>query len=256
MIVTDEAKAMDLACMAGQILLENGAELSRVEETMNRIADHYGVETRQFYLLTNGIFSTSGGRYAKVNPIPVKGSQFDKVEAVSQLSRDIVAGKYSIEEAVEKLEEIKNMKRLPKWKVILAAGFGSAAFSILFGGNFHDALVALFAGWALYIFVAFVGNAHLSKIFCNSVGSFIAAFVCFLGFHFEIGHHLSQMIIGAVMPLIPGVPFVNGIRDLTNGDYLSGLIRMMDAILIFICIAFGVSLALIIGNDCIGGVVL
>ncbi|MBQ2448083.1 MAG: threonine/serine exporter family protein [Bacteroidales bacterium] len=79
MIVTDEAKAMDLACMAGQILLENGAELSRVEETMNRIADHYGVETRQFYLLTNGIFSTSGGRYAKVNPIPVKGSQFDKV---------------------------------------------------------------------------------------------------------------------------------------------------------------------------------
>ena len=63
---------MDLACMAGQILLENGAELSRVEDTMNRIADHYGVETRQFYLLTNGIFSTSGGRYAKVNPIPVK----------------------------------------------------------------------------------------------------------------------------------------------------------------------------------------
>lgn len=256
MMTTDEAKAMDLACMAGQILLENGAELSRVEETMNRIADHYGVETRQFYLLTNGIFSTSGGRYAKVNPIPVKGSQFDKVEAVSQLSRDIVNGKYSIEDAVQRLEEIKVMKRLPKWKVILAAGFGSGAFSILFGGNFHDAFVALFAGWALYIFVSFVGNAHLSKIFCNIVGSFIAAFVCFLGFHFQVGEHLSQMVIGAVMPLIPGVPFVNGIRDLTNGDYLSGFIRMLDAILIFVCIAFGVSIALVLGNFWMGGVVL
>ncbi len=255
-MTSEESKAMDLACMAGHILLENGAELSRVEETMNRIAAHYGVESRQFYLLSNGIFSTSGGQYAKVNSIPVKGSQFDKVEAVSQLSRDIENGHYSIDEALERLEEIRNMKRNAKWKVILAAAAGAGAFSILFGGNFRDALVALLAGGALYIFVSYVGNVHLSKIFCNIVGSFIAAFVCFLGFHFQIGDHLSQMIIGAVMPLIPGVPFVNGIRDLTNGDYLSGIIRMMDAIVIFVCIAFGVSFALVLGQNWMGGVVL
>ena len=41
---SDNSKIMDLAYDAGSILLENGAEISRVEETMRRIASHYGVE--------------------------------------------------------------------------------------------------------------------------------------------------------------------------------------------------------------------
>ncbi len=254
--VNDNAKAMDLACLAGQILMENGAELQRVDETMNRIVDHYGITDKQFYILSNGIFSTSGGSYAQIKPIPVLGSQFDKVEAVSQLSRDIISGKYSIDEAMQRLQEIRHMKRLAKWKVILAAGVGAGAFSVLFGGNAKDAVVALVAGLMLYTFVSYVGSSHLSKIFNNIIASFIAAGTCVLGLHFGLGEHLGQMIIGAVMPLIPGVSFVNGIRDLTNGDYLSGFIRMMDAVIIFVCIALGVSIALVLCNNWLEGVVL
>ncbi len=42
------------------------------------------------------------------------------------------------------------------------------------------------------------------------------------------------------MPLVPGVPFTNAIRDIADGDYISGSVRMLDALLIFFCIAIGV----------------
>ncbi|MBR4817806.1 MAG: threonine/serine exporter family protein, partial [Bacteroidales bacterium] len=49
---------LSLASDAGHILLENGAEISRVEETMKRIAGHYGEEREHFFVLSNGIFTT------------------------------------------------------------------------------------------------------------------------------------------------------------------------------------------------------
>ena len=42
----------------------------------------------------------------------------------------------------------------------------------------------------------------------------------------------------------PGVAFTNGIRDIVDGDYLSGCVRLLDAILVFCSIAIGVGLGL------------
>ena len=53
-------KIMEIAMRAGHILLENGAEISRVEETIDRICRHYGIESANSFVLSNGIFSTMG----------------------------------------------------------------------------------------------------------------------------------------------------------------------------------------------------
>ena len=39
----DLAEVLEVAAEAGHILLENGAEISRVEDIMSRIASHFGV---------------------------------------------------------------------------------------------------------------------------------------------------------------------------------------------------------------------
>ncbi len=57
------------------------------------------------------------------------------------------------------------------------------------------------------------------------------------------------------MPLIPGVPFVNGVRDLANSDYIAGLTRLTDAMLGFICIALGVSISFIADGWIFGGMI-
>lgn len=68
---TDHERALRLAVEAGHILLENGAEISRVEETMQRISAHYGVEDQSFFVLSNGIIAT-GRHYASAKFIPIQ----------------------------------------------------------------------------------------------------------------------------------------------------------------------------------------
>ena len=64
------------------------------------------------------------------------------------------------------------------------------------------------------------------------------------------------MIIGSIMPLIPGVAFTNAIRDIADGDYISGSRGMLDALLVFFCIAIGVGMAASLVSQLTGGALL
>ncbi len=244
----DNKKVMETALLAGHILLENGAEIFRVEETIRRICLHYGVQSENAFVLSNGIFITGGSEqekfFAKVQHIPVSGTHLNKVAAVNQLSREIEAGYYTIEEASMALESIKAMPGKRRRTQILASGVGSGAFCLLFGGNAGDSLSAFLAGVALYWFVLFMGAPHLSKIVTNIGGGALVTLLCGLMHFAGLGSHLNFMIIGSIMPLIPGVAFTNAIHDVADGDYISGSVRMLDALLVFFCIAIGVGMGI------------
>lgn len=236
---------MDLAYEAGAILLENGAEISRVEETMRRIAGHFGVEDESFFVLSNGIMATGKG-YARSKFIPIKGTSLDKVVAVNQLSREVAEGKCDLAQLETRLKAIRAMRPKPAWEQILASALGSAAFCIIFGGGFEDCLAALVAGMLLWVFMLFVSYRHLSRIAGNLAGALLATVLCGVMYRIGLGTHLSNMIIGAIIPLIPGVPFTNGIRDMANEDYIAGITRLLDALLTFFCIAIGVAFAFLL----------
>jgi len=244
----EDKKVMDAALLAGHILLENGAEISRVEETMERICLHFGVMTESAFVLSNGIFMTGGGErenvFAKVRHIPVSGTRLDKVAEVNQLSREIEQGYYDIEQVMDELRKINQMPENARWLQILASGAGSAAFCCLFGGDFQDTLASFFVGIVLYIYVLYVGNPYLSKIVRNIAGGLVVTLMCRLMFTIGLGHHMNHMVIGSIIPLIPGVAFTNSIRDIVNGDYISGSVRMLDALLVFFCISLGVGMGI------------
>ena len=228
--MNDPTKPLDLAYEAGSILLENGAEISRVEETMRRIASHYGVEDEDLFVLSNGIIATDKN-YARSKFIPIKGASLDKVVAVNQLSRKVEQGQYTLEQLEYRLKQIRAIKAKPAWEQILASAVGSAAFCIIFGGSFMDCLASFIAGLVLWVFMLFIASKSLSRIVGNVTGGLIATLVCFGLYRIGLGHHLSNMIIGAIIPLIPGVAFTNGIRDMANEDYIAGVTRLLDAML-------------------------
>ena len=83
----DEDEVMELAMQAGELLLENGAEIFRVEETMDRICRHYGVESASQFILMNYILATAGeGRgqvIEKGQHIAENGCHLDTVAKVN-----------------------------------------------------------------------------------------------------------------------------------------------------------------------------
>ena len=112
-------------------------------------------------------------------------------------------------------------------------------------------IIGLFVGLASWL---------LSKVIpLGFVRDFLASAVLGLGcilfvYYIPIGEHLQPIISGTIMPLVPGIAFTNGIRDIANGDYISGAVRMLDAILIFLSIAIGMGVMFMIYHTLTGGV--
>ena len=106
----------------------------------------------------------------------------------------------------------------------------------------------------LYIYVLKVSAPHLSKIVGNIFGGMLVVLVSLAFHHMHIGVDVAHMISGAIMPLVPGVAFANGIRDIAGGDYISGAVRLLDAILVFISIAIGVGVMFTIYHTLTGGI--
>ncbi|MBR5604773.1 MAG: threonine/serine exporter family protein [Bacteroidales bacterium] len=248
----DNKRILNLAYEAGSIMLENGAEISRVEDTIQRIAGHYGFDDMNVFVLSNGIIATAD-TYARSKFIPIRGSSLDKVVAVNQLSRDVTQGKCDdIDQLEERIRQIRAMKNKPALEQIIASALGSAAFCIIFGGSFFDSLISMAAGLLLWVFMIYVGHRHLSRIVSTVIGGIIATFFSIGMYRLGLGSHLSNIIIGSIIPLIPGLSFTNGIRDLANEDYLSGITRLLDAMLTFLCIALGVAFSFVIDDAIFG----
>lgn len=249
---------------AGHILLENGAEISRVEETIDRICRHYGVDCGEAFVLSNGIFATAGRigeqYFAKVQHIPVSGTHLNRVTAVNQLSREIAEGKHTLAEARACLEDIRTMPGKSEAMQIMASAVGSACFCLLFGGGPAEMAASFAAGFLLYVYILHFSSRHLSRIMANITGAALVSVVCILAHHgmayAGVGTEISHMIIGAVIPMVPGVAFTNGIRDIADGDYIAGSVRLLDALLVFVCIAMGVGLTFTLYSRITGGMLL
>ena len=260
------SEVLEVASEAGHILLENGAEISRVEDIMSRIANHFGGDSGNFFVLSNGIFTTgnsekvskAGGQastYANVEFIPIRGVQLSKVRAVNQLSYDIVGGRCTLEEARERLRSIRAIPPKPVWEQTLATGLGAGGFCAVFGGGYLDCAAALVVGLILGAWMLLVSGRYLSKIVGGISNALIANLLCIILWRIGFAESLSNVIIAAMMPLVPGVPFVNGVRDLANSDYLAGLTRLTDAMLGFFCIAMGVTASFLLDGAVFGGII-
>lgn len=254
---TDEV--LETAFEAGHILLESGAEIFRVEETMERISRYFGVDEshKDFFILANGLFATGTtdkGHYARVKQSRVRSARLSRVVAINQLSREIEQGRHTLPDVKRELERIRHIPDPPAVLQILASGFGSAAFCLMFGGNFPEALASFIVGLVLYVFVVFVSAPHMSKISGNLLGGALVTMASVGLWHLGLGSSLSNIIIGGIIPLVPGVAFTNGIRDIADGDYISGAVRLLDALIVFLSIAVGVGFVFTVYRHITGGV--
>lgn len=215
----DENKkaVLEAATMAGHILLESGAEIFRVEETIDRIAKAYGIVSASTFVLSSGIFTTAGGGaedyFAKVQYIPLSSTRLDKVTMVNQLSREIEQNTLPLDEVKRRLQDIQNLPVRPPLTRILASGMGSGCFCYLFGGSSLDSLGAFIAGSLLYCFIIYFSSRYLSKIAGNISGGALVTIIAMMLFHMFPGLSLDQMVIGSIVPLLPGVslPMPSGI---------------------------------------------
>ena len=228
---------------AGCTLLENGAEVFRVQQTMEIMAKSLGIRSVGVYVLTNGIFA-SAGQLGEVRYVPKAGVHLGRVEQVNALSRELAQGLVGLEEAFRRLEEIRALPAASPMAQLIACGVGSGCFAWLFGGGIPEGLAAFVVGLALQGMLLWAGRAGMNKIVTRMGGAALVALLALACRAAVPGLAAGMVIIGALMPLTPGIALTMSIRDFVNGDYLSGAIRLLDALLIAGFLACGVGAVL------------
>ncbi|MFS0781052.1 threonine/serine exporter family protein [Bacillus sp. 1P06AnD] len=245
-----EIEVMELCLTAGKILLQSGAETHRVEDTMIRMAKAFGIDKCESFVIPTGIIFSAGefeNQKTKLVRVSERTTDLLKVARVNRVSRAVSEGSMTLGEAHGALEEIERAKFAFSVAVqVFAAAISSACFVIMFLGNWNDFLPAFITGGLSYIGFLFFSRLVSVKFISEFSASVIIGLVSYFFVKIGFGHQIDKIIIGSVMPLVPGLLITNAVRDLMAGHLVSGLSKGADAFLTAFAIGGGIAIVLTI----------
>ena len=79
-----------------------------------------------------------------------------------------------------------------------------------------------------------------------SLSSIVLSSLAIFSYKLNLINNLQSTIIGCLMILTPGVAITNSLRDIMGGDYISGMARMLEALLTATFIAVGVGIMMLV----------
>lgn len=235
--------ALDIA----ENLLRCGGTVHRAEETVERICKANGASHVEVFSITSVIIASvrmADGEYAvQTRRIYGCSNNFTKLDLLNAISRDLCSKKITLDEAQTRISEAKNTVAYSLVTRLIAAMIISGAFAVFFGGTFLDAIAASVLGFIIMLISNFAPQA-LNQLAMNLVLSTVAGFIAILFAKIGFGNNYDKIMIGTIMLVIPGLSFGTSIRDLLCGDTLSGLLQLIQSILLAAIIAFGYTIAL------------
>lgn len=241
-----------LLCLAldvGEGLLKNGAEVARVEDTIERICKAYGavhVEVFSIISVINAAIRMPDGSYSsQIRRVRNITNNFNKIEGLNSLSRDVCKNKPALDEFDEKLRQLKSEKAYPEYVHILAHGAAAGGFALFFGGDYKDGIVTFFIGIIIALIDRFAPS-RMTGVAKTVVSAFISSLIALLSVRLGIGSNEDVIIIGFIMILVPGVAFGTAMRDLFCGDLAAGSLKILQAFLLALMIAFGYTMAMLV----------
>lgn len=237
---------------AGELLLTHGAEVSRVEDTISRLCRAYGFVRSDVFTITASVVVTSflpdGRTITQTRRIRERDTDLGKVARVNALSRRICGHLLSPEDFCRELQLIRDAKTVPPLMNLAMYMMISASLSVFFGGTARDGLAAAISGVVLFATLygsaAVKMNSMIQTMICSAVTAMSVMLLVGVG----IGVHPDKIMIGNIMLVIPGIQLTNSLRDMINGDMISGLLNMSEALLKAVSVAMGFAVVLLFGG--------
>lgn len=246
-------KLLDCALGIAARFLAYGAEISRVEDTVIQICKSYGVDSVDVFAIPSKVEATIeiGDEYytTKIRRIYDSEINLGKIEELNQISRDICTNLPNVSDIYEIIKEFDKPKKNKLFYLEYIAVFiGCFSFAVMYGGTIRDGISAGVIALLMSITSLFINKFAKYKLFNTLVLSVLGGFLSVLLYYIHLGEHISYIMIGAIMLLIPGKEFGIAFRELLMRDIISGAIRMFQAITIALVIVIGFSIPIAIFN--------
>ena len=240
--------AMDI----GEHLLTSGAEIHRVEESVERMCRAFGAKRVDVFIITSSmvvtVFDQNDHTYTQTRRITNTATDFEKIHRLNALSRKICAQEMCVEQIRAEIDQATASRCYPFWLEWLCYGIIAGAFTLFFGGSLADALISLGVGLFVRLACCLFELAIPNKIFAKFISAAIATALALVAVRIGWVDSIDKIVIGNIMSLIPGIGLTNALRDLFTGDSIAGLLRSIEAALTALAIAAGYFLISVVGG--------
>ena len=148
---TETQNEMDAILQAGRVLMESGAEIYRIEDTMGHMAKSLGIRDFSTYVVNRGVMisglNRSGLKESRVLATSVPSIHLGKLEEVNRLSRELAEQpNQPVSIIFQKLKTIEQKTFYRPLEDIIACVIGAGSFSLALGSGLIDGTAAAISG--------------------------------------------------------------------------------------------------------------
>lgn len=246
--VSYKKEILRFALLLGEQMLINGAETARVEDSVLRVCKSRGFKhVNVFTTPTCVIISDEkfdGLTFMKT--ISKRTINLTKIDRLNDISRDFVQNEdLDPLEAIGRLREVDAVRDYNQFVYFIGTAMASASFAYLIGGtSVLDFLLTLLIATIGVIIYNKTLKLNQIPFFATLISSFSIAVFGNLLVQYGIIVNSTSLVVGSIMPLLPGVSFIKGLRDLISGNLIAGISRIVESCLIAAAIAVGVGVVL------------
>ncbi len=252
MNLTRQEQSFLLDCMLemGDLLLDCGAEIGRVEDTLSRVGHSYGAEQMSVFVIPSLIsismsFPDSESITETRRIHSFGNTDFYRLEKINAMSRECSVSPIPLEELRARLDKVAHGHK-PFFMVMVGSILGAGGFAVFFGGNLWDGLVAACFAALIVLLQTRIGKTQLGVVASNLMVSFVIGLGVGLTVELIPALHMDKILIGDIMLLIPGLAMTNAIRNTLLGNTISGVVRLAESLIWAAALAGGFMVALVI----------
>ena len=246
----EQNQLLDCVLDMGVLLLDAGAEISRVEDTLSRVGTAYGAKRMDVFVITSIISMTMEfpGEEAVTETRRIHSStstDFVRLERLNELSRNCCAQPLPLEDLRARVDHIA-AGRKPFRVIWTGSVLAAGAFAVFFGGSIWDGLAAGAVGLGICLLQRVLGQTRLNTVALNLLISLLVGLSVGVAAAVIPGLHMDMILIGDIMLLIPGLAMTNAVRNILLGDTISGVVRLAESLIWAGALAGGIMVALLV----------
>lgn len=238
-----------IALDIGEGLLKNGADVHRVEFTIDKICKAYGavhVEVFSIYsLILTSVRLADGSYSAQTRRVLDISNNMMMIEGYNSLSRHVCANTPSYEDVDVLIRDVKEKYKYPWWLSVLGYIFAAGSFAVFFGGTLRDGISAGAIALLVYALDR-ISFDYFNRMVKTLMTAFVAGLMSGIAVKLGCADNMNMVLVGTMMLLIPGVALGNATRDLLCGDTIAGSLKVVSSVITAIVIAIGYALSIIV----------
>jgi uncharacterized membrane protein YjjP (DUF1212 family) len=234
----------------GSLLMVSGASTDRVRMTVDRIADAFDCDIE--LLITHRALSmtiknnANGLSFSSIKRTPPHGVNYRLVSGISILSWSIVEEKWGLEKIKAEIAHLESLPRYPRWLTLTLVSLAGASFCRIFGGDWMEMANTFFATFVGLFILQQVRHARFNPYLSVFFASISASLISGIGFKLGLSETMEHSFAASVLFLIPGIPLINALTDMIDGNILNGTVRGVNAFVTIFMVAVGLLFAMLV----------